>query len=192
MGDSHLDSFTYFCAAICRIPGATSYGLTKQNSITKAREAFQSFLSVFPHYVPILCVGEVDCNSLPWRIENFKSPKEVIHHSINNLFTFIQETNRKFILPSVTLPTVDSFKELKFRSFVTANKEERTTLVKFYNTLLHKKALEHGHVFLDITTPSTGPDGLVNSAYIRTDTDVHLVPHKLRPIIADLLDKVFL
>ena len=68
MGDSHLDNFSFFCAATCRIPGATAHGLVNDNSVTRSREAFKSFLSAFPSYIPFLCLGEVDCNSLPWYI----------------------------------------------------------------------------------------------------------------------------
>jgi len=32
VGDSHLDNFTFFCAATCRIPGATAYGLANPES----------------------------------------------------------------------------------------------------------------------------------------------------------------
>jgi hypothetical protein len=34
VGDSHLDNFTFFCAATCRIPGATAYGLANPESET--------------------------------------------------------------------------------------------------------------------------------------------------------------
>jgi len=190
IGDSHLDNFTFFCAASCRIPGATSYGLTKPNSDTNAREAFLSFLSSFPSHIPLLCIGEVDCNSLPWRTITTKAPEDFIYQSITSLFSFIKETNRRFILPSVTLPPVDSFKELGIRKFVTSNKVERSSLVKLYNSLLLKNAYDNGHIYLDITTPTTGPNGLVDEYFIHSSSDVHLQPHKLYPIVLDLLSEI--
>jgi hypothetical protein len=191
MGDSHLDNFTYFCAATCRIPGATAYSLIKDKSETRSREAFKAFLSAFPKHIPLLCVGEVDCNSLPWRHGENKRPESFIYDSVEHLFEFLDESNRSFILPSVTLPPVDSFAELSVRPFVTANKSERTILVKLYNALLETKAKEYGHKYLDITSQTTGLDGLVNIDYIRNPKDVHLDPTKLYDIVKKKLDEVF-
>jgi hypothetical protein len=191
MGDSHLDNFTFFCAATCRIPGATAYSLTNLKSETHAGDAFYHFLSVFPpFYIPLLCIGEVDCNSLPWRKVTNEKPTYFIHQSVSRLFSFIKETKRKFILPSVTLPPVDSYKEQGVRLHVTSNQQERTELVVLYNKVLKEVADKLGHHFLDITTPTTGLDGLVDQSFIRSNSDVHLSPTKLYLIIRDLLDKV--
>lgn len=193
MGDSHLDNFTYFCAASCRIPGATSYGLTNPQSDTKAREAFLGFLSAFPKsYIPLLCVGEVDCNSLPWRIESEDKPYLCIHKSLAHLFQFIKEVDRKFILPSVTLPPVEDYRKIEARLHVSSSKQERTDLVKLYNRVLKTTAEKNGHSFIDITTPTTGKDGLVDQSFIRSTSDAHLMPSKLYPIVKELLDGVTL
>jgi hypothetical protein len=192
IGDSHLDNFSFFCAATCRVPGATAYGLVNPNSDTRAREAFLGLLNAYPNHLPLLCIGEVDCNSLPWRTVNTERPSNFIHRSIDNLFYFLLETKRKFILPSVTLPPIESYKNLEIRSHVTANKQERTNLVHLYNRLLRETAEKLGHHYLDITTPTTGPDGLVNNSYIRSSSDVHLAADKLYPIALNLLNEVAL
>lgn len=190
MGDSHLDNFTFFCAATCRVPGATAYGLTNNQSETRAREAFLNFLFAFPGYIPLLCVGEVDCNSLPWKHNNTDPPESFISQSIEHLFSFLAETGRKFILPSVTLPPVESYQGTKIRPWVKANKEARTALVKLYNKRLKVIAAKEGHIFLDITTPTTGIDGLVNKFFTQSDSDVHLAPEKIRDIVRLRLDGV--
>ena len=190
MGDSHIDNFTFFCAATCRIPGATAYGLLNSDSDTRARETFKNFILSFPKYIPLLCIGEVDCNSLPWRAGYNRSAEASIYQSIENLFVFLDEFNCKFILPSVTLPTVESFKLLGVRTLVTSNKEERTLLVKLYNALLMNKSREYGHYYLDITSKTVGSDGLINEDFIKSNSDVHLNPTKLYTIIRDSLDEV--
>jgi hypothetical protein len=190
MGDSHLDNFSFFCAATCRIPGATSYGLMNDNSDTRAREAFKGFLSAFPNYIPLLCLGEVDCNSLPWRRSMKGSPIHSVYSSIDNLYFFLREIDRKFILPSVILPPVDSYKGLGVRSHVTSDKEERTFLVHLYNRLLKEMSAKQGHHYLDITTQTMNKSGLVNSEYIISKSDVHLDPSKLYPIVRLQLDGV--
>jgi hypothetical protein len=192
MGDSHLDNFSFFCAATCRVPGATAYGLVNSNSETRAREAFLGFLSAYPNYLPLLCIGEVDCNSLPWRGKIIEKPSNFIHKSIDNLFSFLHETKRKFILSSVTLPPVESYKNLGIRSHVIANKQERTNLVRLYNNLLKRYANKLGYYYLDITTPTTGPDGFVSNSYIRSPSDVHLAADKVYPIALSLLNEVVL
>lgn len=190
LGDSHLDNFTFFCAATCRVPGATAYGLTNPNSDTRAREAFLGFLSSFPNYIPLLCIGEVDCNSLPWRVESSISPEDVIHCSIDRLFRFLKETKIHFILPSVTLPPVDLYSDINSRLHVSAGKQERTILVNLYNNLLKENISKTNHTYLDLTTPTTGPDGLVDKHFIRSTSDVHLASDKVYPIVRDLLDSV--
>jgi len=191
MGDSHLDNFEFFCAATCRIPGATAYSLTNLGSETHAGDAFYRFISAFPKsYIPLLCVGEVDCNSLPWRVTTTEKPSYFVHQSISRLLSFIKETKRTFILPSVTLPPVEDYKEIGARTHVTSCKQERTELVKLYNKVLKEVATKNGHFFLDITTPSTGEDGLVHQDFIRSASDVHLMPSKLYSIIKKLLDEV--
>jgi hypothetical protein len=190
MGDSHLDNFTFFCAATCRVPGATAYGLTNNQSETRAREAFLNFLFAFPGYVPLLCIGEVDCNSLPWKHGRTDLPESFIQQSIDHLFSFLAETGRQFILPSVTLPPVDSFRSTKTRPWVTANKEVRTNLVKLYNQRLREEVTKKGHSFLDIATPTTGLDGFVNQSFIQSTDDVHLSPEKIRDIVRIRLDGV--
>jgi len=190
MGDSHLDNFEFFCAATCRIPGATAYGLVNENSDTRAREAFKGFLSAFPKYLPLLCVGEVDCNSLPWRHGQTKSPELFIYDSIENLFSFLDEFNRSFILPSVTLPTVHSFKELTIRNYVTSDKKERTLLVGLYNALLETKAKEYGHKYLDITSQTIGPDGMIDQSFVKAHDDVHLNRFKMYDIVRNRLNEV--
>lgn len=190
VGDSHLDNFTFFCAATCRIPGATAYGLANPESETNARKAFINFIESFPSYIPLLCVGEVDCNSLPWLSNTYKQPELSIMSSIQSLFQFTDEFNKKFILPSVILPPVESFQELTIRKHVSANKIERTELVKFYNLLLKEGCDRYGHCYLDITTPTTNIDGFVNETFIRSSTDVHLMPHKVYNIINDILNSL--
>jgi hypothetical protein len=190
MGDSHLDNFTFFCAATCRIPGATAYGLINDDSETRAREAFKNFLDAFPDYIPLLCVGEVDCNSLPWRLERSVPPELIIQQSVENLFDFIDEFDRKFILPSVILPPIDQYKDLSFRTFVTANQKERTLLVQIYNALLATKAKDYGHYFIDITSQTINSEGLVDKKYIISTEDVHLNASKMYPIVINELDKV--
>lgn len=191
MGDSHLDNFSFFCAATCRIPEATAHGLVNDNSVTRSREAFKSFLSAFPSYIPLLCLGEVDCNSLPWYMPE-DDPKEVIHQAVNNLSIFLKETDRKFILSSVTLPPIDSYQSSEVRLHVTADKKERTSLVKLYNKLLKDISIKSGHHYLDLTTPTTGKDGFVDKSYIRSLSDVHLSSDKVRTIVRSLLDEVAL
>jgi hypothetical protein len=190
MGDSHLDNFEFFCAATCRVPGATAYGLTNNQSETRAREAFLNFLFAFPGYIPLLSVGEVDCNSLPWKHGNTDPPESFISQSIDHLFSFLSETRRRFILSSVTLPPVESYQGSKIRPWVKANKEARTALVKSYNKMLKAESTKEGHIFLDITTPTTGTDGLVNNFFTQSEQDVHLAPEKIRDIVRTRLDGV--
>jgi hypothetical protein len=190
MGDSHLDNFTFFCAATCRVSGATAYGLTNFQSETRAREAFLGFLFAYHDYIPLLCVGEVDCNSLPWKHGRTDAPELFIQQSIDHLFSFLSETKKKFILSSVTLPPVESYHGTKIRPWVKANKQARTELVKLYNSKLKNESAREGHFFLDITTPTTGPDGLVNQSFIQSSQDVHLSPEKLRDIVRIRLDGV--
>jgi hypothetical protein len=190
MGDSHLDNFTFFCAATCRVPGATAYGLLNNNSETMAREAFKGFLDAFPKHIPLLCLGEVDCNSLPWKFGRTESPESFIYQSIEHLFTFLDEFNRQFILPSVTLPPIDAYKGLGIRHWVTSNMKDRTILVKLYNALLATKASEYGHRYLDITSQTVGPDGLIDKSFIISHNDVHLDPSKMYSIVRKKLDEV--
>jgi hypothetical protein len=190
LGDSHLDLFTYFCNATCRIPGATAYGLTSLTSETSARQGFLNFLASFPTQIPLLCIGEVDCNSLPWRAEITTDPHQVIHNSVNNLFTFISETNRKFILPSVTLPPVESYKDLSIRKHVPSSKLERTLLVNLYNKLLKEKSLKLGHYYIDITSPTTDTLGFVHQDYIISPIDVHLSSYKMHNIIRSTISSL--
>jgi hypothetical protein len=190
MGDSHLDNFSFFCAATCRIPGATAYGLLSDQSETRAREAFLGFLSAFPDHIPLLCLGEVDCNSLPWRKSTTNKPSYYIHQSVNRLLYFIKETNRKFILPSVTLPPVDDYSESGNRLHVTSSRSERTELVRLYNKLLKTNASKAGHYYLDITSPTTGLDGFVSESFIRSSNDSHLMPSKVLNLARDLLNQV--
>jgi hypothetical protein len=190
MGDSHLDNFEFFCAATCRIPGATAYGLTNNHSETRSKEAFLGFLFAYHDYIPLLCVGEVDCNSLPWKHGRIDPPELFIDQSIDHLFSFLYDTKKRFILPSVILPPVESYSGTKIRPWVKANKEERTALVKLYNKKLQKESATMGHLFLDITTPTTGQDGLVNQSFVQSPTDVHLSSEKLRDIVRFRLDGV--
>lgn len=190
MGDSHLDNFTFFCAATCRIPGATAYGLLNDDSETRAREAFKGFINAYPDSIPLLCLGEVDCNSLPWKFGSTERPELFIQRSVDRLFEFLDEFTMPFILPSVTLPPIDRYKGLGFRHWVTAGMKERTILVQLYNAMLSTFAKERGHHFLDITSKTTGSDGLVNKSFIIAHNDVHLDPSKLYPIVRDSLDMV--
>jgi len=190
MGDSHLDNFTFFCAATCRIPGATAYGLLNGDSETHAREAFIGFLKAFPNYIPLLCVGEVDCNSLPWKFGRTDPPEFFIQQAVENLFDFLDGFSCKFILPSVILPPIDHYKGLGFRHWVTAGMKERTILVQLYNALLQTRAKERGHFYLDITSQTIGPDGFINKSFIIAHNDVHLDPTKMYTIVRESLDKV--
>jgi hypothetical protein len=190
MGDSHLDNFTFFCAATCRIPGATAYGLTNPLSDTKARNAFTKFINVFANHIPLLCIGEVDCNSLPWRSNEHPSPEVFIMYSVDHLFQFLDEFNRKFILPSVTLPPVESYQELSIRTHVSAGKAKRTELVKLYNTYLKEGCSRLGHHYLDITTPTMNVDGLIDPSFIVSPFDVHLKPHTLYDIVRNNLNSI--
>lgn len=190
MGDSHLDNFTFFCAATCRIPGATAYGLLNDNSETRSREAFKSFIDSFPNHIPLMCLGEVDCNSLPWKFGKTEPPEKLIHQSIENLFSFLDEFNKKFILPSVVLPPIDAYKGLSIRHWVTSTKEERTILVNLYNKMLKTKADEYGHIYLDITSKTVGSDGFIDKSFIIAHNDVHLDPSKMYSIVRKKLDEV--
>ena len=190
MGDSHLDNFTFFCSATCRIPGATAYGLLNDDSETRAREAFKGFIKSYPDSIPLLCLGEVDCNSLPWKFNSSKRPEFFIQQSVERLFEFLDEFTTSFILPSVILPPIDRYRGLGFRPWVTSGMKERTVLVQIYNALLSTLAAERGHHFLDITSKTTGPDGLIDKSFIIAHNDVHLDPSKLYPIVLEALDKV--
>ena len=190
VGDSHLDNFTFFCAATCRIPGATAYGLANPDSDTNARVAFTNFIDSFPSYIPLLCIGEVDCNSLPWRSNKYDKPEMFILSSIENLFQFLDDFNKRFILPSVTLPPVESYQELPIRNHVTANKKKRTELVKFYNGLLKEGCSRRGHYFLDITTPTMNVEGFIDDSFIISPYDVHLKSHKLYDIVRERLNSL--
>ena len=190
MGDSHLDNFTFFCAATCRIPGATSYGLDNPNSETNARNAFTNFINAFPSHIPLLCIGEVDCNSLPWRSNEHRSPEEFVMFSIDTLFKFLDDFNKKFILPTVTLPPVEDFQTLNIRNHVTAGKKKRTELVKLYNDYLREGCSRMGHYFLDITSSTMNAEGFIDNSFIRSPFDVHLKPWKLHNIVKERLDSI--
>jgi len=190
MGDSHLDNFEFFCSATCRVPGATAYGLTSAQSETRAREVFLGFLFAYYDCIPLLCIGEVDCNSLPWKHGRTEPPESFIEQSVDHLLSFLLETKRKFILSSVTLPPVESYSKSKIKHWVKADKEERTRLVKLYNEILKYGSAQAGHVYLDITTPTTGPDGYVNHLFTQSSQDVHLSPEKVRDIVRIQLDGV--
>lgn len=187
LGDSHVDMFTYFCFASCRIVGATAYGLVNGLSITNSRQAFLSFINSFPESIPLICVGEVDCNSVVWKQKNYE---EFIDLSVENLISFIEETKRKFIISSVILPPVDSYIGMHIRPLVKATKQQRTEIVKLFNNLLNQKSTKLGHYFLDITTPTTASDGFVDERYIISPKDVHLSPYKMADIIGERLSKV--
>jgi hypothetical protein len=159
VGDSHIDMFTYFCNATCRVVGASAMGLSNEHSLTQARRAFSSFLKTMNEFTPLICVGEVDCNSIAWK--STLSCYDAIQISINNLFTFLKEFNKSFIISSVILPPVNSYIGMHFRTDVAASKEARTALVKHYNKIVKERARLENHYFLDITTPTTGPDGFV-------------------------------
>ena len=188
IGDSHLDMFTFFCNATCRVVGASAYGLTSKSSATHARQAFLSFVSAFPYHTPLICVGEVDCNSIAWNKSNGKEPEDIIKISIDNLFKFLKDTGKRFIIPSVVLPPVESYKDLSVRNHVDATKEQRTSLVKIFNTLLESYSESLGHYYLDITTQTTGPDGFVDSRFIVSPKDVHLSPIQIYDIVRVKLD----
>lgn len=183
IGDSHLDMITFFTRAICRVPGATAYGLVKDDTKTNSRVAFLSFLSAFPSDIPLICVGGVDCTFLIWKKDI--EPKAVVRMSIDHLFTFLKETKRKFIITSVILPPNDD----KRFAWNTATREQRTDIVKLFNTYLAQLSKSEGHYYLDIATPTMGPDGLVDKKYIVSPKDIHLAPIQIYDVVREKLDE---
>jgi hypothetical protein len=174
---------TFFTRAICRVPGATAYGLVKDDTKTNSRVAFLSFLSAFPSDIPLICVGGVDCTFLIWKKDI--EPKAVVRMSIDHLFTFLKETKRKFIITSVILPPNDD----KRFAWNTATREQRTDIVKLFNTYLAQLSKSEGHYYLDIATPTMGPDGLVDKKYIVSPKDIHLAPIQIYDVVREKLDE---
>jgi hypothetical protein len=186
VGDSHVDMFTYFCIASCRIAGASAYGLGNPDSLTKSAEAMSGFLAAYDKYIPLICVGEVDCNSIAW---SKPDPMKFVDDAVRNLARFISLRNRKFIVSSVILPPVDSYIGSRARPRVTSTKKQRTSLVKLFNINLKDMCDTLGHFFLDITTSTTGPDGFVDPKYIINPKDVHLSPIQMFDVIREKLDE---
>ena len=186
-GDSTLDVLVDHCKATCRLPGATAYGLLNNNSITHAREAFSSFFASFPSDIPLIYLGAVDCSRLIWRKKEVE-PKELIKNCVQNLFSFLSELNRKFIVVSVTYSPVDAVKDYPKHSWEVVSQQEMTDHIKLFNTYLKEGTETFGHYYLDITTPTTGPDGLIDPKHVRSNRDLHLIPWSLYYIVKEALD----
>lgn len=186
LGDSHTIMFRNRCAAMCIVPGATAYGLKNGSSITNGRNIFSSILQV-TDYVPIICLGEVDCNSLLWRLE--ANIQDFIDQSTSSLVEFLSSHNKPFIVSSVILPPVDNYQETQVRTFVHANKVERTAVVKQFNNLLKQKSTSKGHLFLDLTPDIEGEDGLLNPYFAKSPRETHLDNKKIIPVIKRKLNE---
>jgi len=182
LGDSHVDMFSSVCRVICKVPGASAYGTSNEKSKTHAREVFSGFLVGIREFQPLICIGEVDCNSVYWRGSIDKNTYVVT--AITRLFNFIRNHYRKFIISSVVLPPVESYKNSKFRPHVSASREERSALVYKFNDHLKAASWHNGHYFLDITTPTVGDDGLISRKFFRPN-NTHLNVTAIRPIIEE-------
>jgi hypothetical protein len=177
---------TFFTKAICRIPGATAYGLTKEDTLTNSRLAFLNFISIFPSDIPLICVGGVDCTFLIWKREI--EPKAAVRISVDHLFSFLKDTGRKFIITSVILPPNDTLSDRRF-SWNKATREQRTDIVKLFNIYLSQLSISEGHYFLDIATPTMGPDGFVDQKYVISPKDIHLAPIQIYDVVREKLDE---
>ena len=185
IGDSHVDMYAPFCRALCKVPGATAYGLGNDSSSTRARRAFLGFLSNLKEFIPIVCLGEVDCNSLFWHKEI--SDNRFLNKSVRSLMRFLSETSMKFIISSVIPPAVDNYQVTRVRSHVTSSKAERTQIVQKFNNLLKIRSAIYGHTYMDITSSLLSSNGLLNMSYAKSHTKTHLDVRKVKPIIEEKL-----
>ena len=181
IGDSHVDMYSPFCRAICKVPGATAYGLGNDSSSTRARRAFLGFLSNLKDFIPIVCLGEVDCNSLFWHKKI--SDNRFLNKSVRALMKFLSETDMKFIISSVIPPAVDNYQVTQVRSHVTSSKAERTEIVQKFNNLLNLRSITYGHLYLDITTDLLNSEGVLDMTYAKSQHKTHLDAKKVKPII---------
>lgn len=189
VGDSHVDMFSPFSRAMCKVPGATLWGLSKESSETKAMRAFLAFLKAIPEFNPLICVGEVDCNSLYWHKNESLSIGKYLDICMKRLKWFLSNIEKKFIISSIVLPPVDTYKHSRGRPHVKASKEERTDLVKVFNNSLKNLAELDDHYYLDISTPTLGKDGLVHPHFIKTVRNTHLNNRKMEVVIREKLNE---
>lgn len=195
-GDSHIKMFESFTTSICKVPGATLYGLSNFNSQTSSRMRFFTFLKQ-PSTTVISLLGEVDCNALYWRKSSTMTFQEYSKIAIKNYFNFLNLFNHQFIISSIPLPTVKSYQQSPYtlrnkspRFHVKALRNERKTLVLSLNQEFKKLAEENNYHYLDITTPTINKKGELKTKFISDPADSHLNIEAIKPIIERKLNEL--
>lgn len=181
-------------------PGGTAFSVNNVDSESNANKRFAECLSRWGHeneYI-IITLGEIDCGSLAWiymqRHNEITDPKEVIDMSIASIKQYVQETVSvyfnpdKIILQSVHLPTEingslpDSVlrdiqnnpAKLNSRQGITANLQQRTDIVHYYNNNLKIVCKQLGVHYLDTTSDTITSEGVIDPMYTTDRYNYHL------------------
>ena len=190
--------FQSLVKSICMVPGATAYGLLNPESKTKARIKFLEFLNKYSDFIPISCLGEVDCNALVWKsCQNGWTARRFINKATLNYMEFIREIPNKTVVCSVIPPIVESYqsplylkRRSKPRSYVAAGIGTRANTVDYFNSRMERFCKTEGFWYLDFAPSVKGPNGRVKKEFIKRLDDSHLngkivsiLENKLRTII---------
>jgi len=173
-GDSHSRVFALIRRktkstriSITTVRGASARGISNASSESCAREIFLTSISQIPATQEVaIQLGEVDCGSLIWRIQDRTG------HSLNDLYTeslgrlqkFVGELDRRpVILCGTTPPTVWDYTKFSGdsnpRFGLTASWSERAEITRRWNRDLEHWCSVHGHVFLDVASFTWKPLG---------------------------------
>ena len=196
LGDSHSEVFRfidtenseYFFPFICTVTGATAQGAVNMNSQTNALQVFNKQIEKYGKKTNklLIMLGEVDCGFLIWvRAKRLGiEVDEQIELSITNLFSFIQDTleaNNNDYLPSdiiiagSILPVIEDNSALEHLNGVRAeadiSQQLRTEKTLEYNHKLKERCEKEGYNYIDITTPTLGDNGLINTFYTRKENE---------------------
>lgn len=188
LGDSHAGVFEYIFdhdlwpphLINCDIVGgATAYGLTNDNSVTRAFPKFQQALKRFPDYGTVLIMlGEVDCSFALWHRANQRGESaaaqipRAVQGVVRLLDWLAQEgKKRRVVLVGAILPTIKDhqvhLQEFELRRQVKATQRERSDLVLAFNHALQRLAADRGLDYIDITAATLDPAlGVVRDEFL--------------------------
>jgi hypothetical protein len=198
LGDSHLRVFYYISRRhllpsarfhVFSVAGATSIGLTKPKSRTRALSRFNSRIAqAKPWQQFLLQIGEVDCGFAIWYWADRLglSVTEQLEVSIRNYTTFLESLTANGSPPwvlSAPLPTIrdgqDWGEVAKARREVTASQQARTDLTLEYNERLREACRTIGAEFVDVTSDQLDPQtGVVADRYLNPDPLNHHLAHE--------------
>jgi hypothetical protein len=194
LGDSHVDLFKSVTDKVCKVGGATAYGISNVHSRTDSRNTFTLFLNICPSSTPIISLGEVDCNALIWKIDVNYLP--YLKMAVRNYMSFLDLFDREFIVSSVILPAVFSYQSKEYqlrygsRRNISACLQTRINTVNLFNSMLESRCNNSIHHFLDITSDTKSPNGSLNMKFAKSPIDPHLDVNLMAPIIRKKLDEI--